>query len=280
MTDLSFLGHLSTDYLAGSSAALLWMSLTSAILYRAFGAAVNTLCAQAVGASNFRLAGVWLQTTIVLSTLATIPLAVSWWFTGDLLRAIGVDPRIADLGATFARYSIVSTWPILIYECLARYYQAQKLVMPALVINFIFVFINILLNYFWVIGVGGVGGYGYVGSPLATASCRWLLLIVFWVVMHYGLNAKQCWHGWTWECMASNRLKVMLLEQFLPLTLGMAMEELQLEVIALMGQPAGRGGVGYTERSNNAVCCLLFFLHRHLLRHCRPHRTLPGCGPS
>ena len=239
MTDISFLGHLSTDYLAGSSAALLWMSLTSAILYRAFGAAVNTLCAQAVGAGNYRLVGVWLQTSLVLSTVATIPLAVSWWFTGDLLRAIGVSAPIADLAATFARYSILSTWPILIYECLARYYQAQKLVMPALVINFAFVFVNVLLNYFFVLGVGGVGGYGYVGSPLATASCRWLLLIVFWLVMHYGLGRKECWFGWTWECIARHRLKVLFVQQFLPLTLGMAMEELQLEVIALMANSLG-----------------------------------------
>ena len=239
MTDLSFLGHLSTDYLAGSSAALLWMSLTSAILYRAFGAAVNTLCAQAIGASNYRLCGVWLQTSLVLSTAATIPLSVSWWFTGDLLRLIGVSEPIAELAATFARYSILSTWPILIYECLARHYQAQKLVMPALLINFAFVFVNILLNYFFVLGVAGVGGYGYVGSPMATASCRWLLLIVFWVVMHYGLGHKQCWFGWTWECVARNRLKVLFLQQFLPLTLGMAMEELQLEAIALMANRLG-----------------------------------------
>ena len=239
MTDLSFLGHLSTDYLAGSSAALLWMSLTSAILYRAFGAAVNTLCAQALGASNYRLVGVWLQTSLVLSTIATVPLSVSWWFTGDLLRLIGVSAHISDLAATFARYSILSTWPILIYECLARYYQAQKLVIPALVINFAFVFINVLLNYFFVLGLGNFGGYGYIGSPLATASCRWMLLVVFWVVMHYGLAKKQCWYGWTWECVATHRLKILFVQQFLPLTLGMAMEELQLEVIALMANSLG-----------------------------------------
>ena len=252
MTDLSFLGHLSTDYLAGSSAALLWMSLTSAILYRAFGAAVNTLCAQAVGADNHRLVGIWLQTSLVLSTIATVPLSVSWWFTGDLLRAIGVSPHIADLAATFARYSILSTWPILVYECLARYYQAQKLVVPALVINFAFVFLNILLNYFFVLGFAGYGGYGYVGSPLATATCRWLLLIVFWLVMHYGLGKKECWFGWTWECVAKQRLKVMFIEQFLPLTLGMAMEELQLEVIALMANSLGEAELA----TQNAVTTL------------------------
>ena len=252
LTDLSFLGHLSTDYLAASSAALLWMALTSAILYRAFGAAVNTLCAQALGANNHRLVGVWLQTTLVLSTAATVPLCVSWWYTGELLRLIGVSAHIASLASTFARYSILSTWPILVYECLARFYQAQKLVVPALIINFAFVFINILLNWVFVLGAGGYGGYGFVGSPIATASCRWMLLIVLWLVMHYGLQKKECWPGWTWECVAAARLKVVFIQQFLPLTLGMAMEELQLEVIALMANSLGEAELA----TQNAVTTL------------------------
>jgi MATE family multidrug resistance protein len=126
LTDLSFLGHLSTDYLAGSSAAFLWMNITSAILYRAFGTSVNTLCAQAFGAGNLRLVGVWLQLSIVLNTVATLPLAVCWWYTGDLLRLIGVQDNIAALANTFARYSICSTWPILIYECISRSAQAGQ----------------------------------------------------------------------------------------------------------------------------------------------------------
>jgi Na+-driven multidrug efflux pump len=42
-------GHLDTDYLAASSAALVWMNIISAFLYRSFGSALNTLCAQALG---------------------------------------------------------------------------------------------------------------------------------------------------------------------------------------------------------------------------------------
>ena len=239
LTDLSFLGHLSTDALAGSSAALLWMNLTSAVLYRAFGTAVNTLCAQAYGAGNMPLVGLWLQLSIVLNTAATIPLAVSWWFTGDMLRLIGVSLDMADYAATFARWSITSTWPILIYECLSRYFQAQGVVIPALTINFALVFGNIGLNYWFVLGVGGYGGWGFVGSPLATATCRWILLLVFWAYMFLVRDSRQCWHGWSRRCLERERVRVMLVDQFLPLTLGFALEEFQLELISVFAVRLG-----------------------------------------
>ena len=195
LTDLSFLGHLSTDALASSSAALLVMNLTSAILYRAFGTAVNTLCAQAYGAENWELVGVWLQLSVVLNTLATIPLSISWWFTGDFLRLIGVEESLAVSASIFARWSIWSVWPILIYECLSRYFQAQGVVLPALVINFVLVFTNIFLNWLLIFGAGGWGGLGYVGSPLATAACKWILLIAFWGWMFLVRDSSKCWHG-------------------------------------------------------------------------------------
>ena len=57
-------GHLQANdtevaYLAASSAALVWMNITSAALYRGFGTALNALCAQAYGARNYHLVGVW-----------------------------------------------------------------------------------------------------------------------------------------------------------------------------------------------------------------------------
>ena len=239
LTDLSFLGHLSTTALAGSSAALLWMGLTSAILYRAFGTAVNTLCAQAYGAGNMELVGHWLQLSVLLNTIATVPLSVSWWWTGDLLRLIGVDEELASSASLFARWSVTSTWPILVYECLSRYFQAQGVVVPALTINFVLVFVNIALNYFFVLGIAGYGGWGYVGSPLATAACRWLLLAVFWLYMFYVRDSRECWRGWSWRCVERERVRVMMVDQFLPLTLGIALEELQLQLISVFAVRLG-----------------------------------------
>ena len=95
--------------------------------------------------------GHWLQLSVLLNTAATVPLAVSWWWTGGLLRLIGVEEELAEYASVFARWSVTSTWPILIYECLSRYFQAQGVVVPALTINFALVFVNIGLNYFCVL---------------------------------------------------------------------------------------------------------------------------------
>ena len=115
---------------------------------------------------------------------------------------------------------------------MVSYYQAQQVVMPALVVNFAFVFVNIVLNYVFVLGVGGLGGWGFIGSPIATASCRWLLLAVYWSYMFLWQRRTECWYGWTRRCLDRQRVRIMLVAQFLPLTLGFALEEFQLELIS------------------------------------------------
>ncbi len=59
VTDLAMIDHKDKDYLTAASAAAIWMSITSAFLYRSFGGSLNSLCAQAFGAGSFRLVGLW-----------------------------------------------------------------------------------------------------------------------------------------------------------------------------------------------------------------------------
>jgi MATE family multidrug resistance protein len=67
---------------------------------------LNTLCAQAYGAKNFKLVGIWFQVSIVLFTLMALILAAIWSLTteyilrlfnfGDDITRLGTEVRQAD----------------------------------------------------------------------------------------------------------------------------------------------------------------------------------------
>jgi len=89
MTNVVVLGHLGTDELAGSAFATIVTSMSSVILWQGFGDALITLTSQAIGAKNPKLAGVWLQTSILAISLMSIPVGLCWWYTEDLLKLTG-----------------------------------------------------------------------------------------------------------------------------------------------------------------------------------------------
>jgi Na+-driven multidrug efflux pump len=141
--DLAFLGHLNSNDLAAASVATLWLSVTSTFLWQGFSSAMSalvsqvsmcptlrqltsaasgcwlasawlcslpfpqmkhaSLCFQALGCKNYRLAGEWLQQTLFHSTIWCIFVGIMWWYTADILHSLGFHHTAARAGL-FSRY--------------------------------------------------------------------------------------------------------------------------------------------------------------------------------
>lgn len=258
LTDLAVLGHLGTNELAAAALANVWINVTSAFLYRGFAGALNPLCAQAYGAGNYRLVGLWLQQGLVASTIFSIPCALTWVYTENILIYAGVDNEVAHLAGVFSNYSILWLWPTVWYMCLKCYFESQKIVMPALWINGFFLIINLVLNIVFVYGIEGYwDGWGYKGSPLATAASRLGNLVVFYVYcVHYKKYHKKTWPGWTWAAFKAKRVSEYMCKQVLPLSIGALLEEWQLEVISLMAAKLGDAQIA----TNSVMTEVFFFL--------------------
>jgi hypothetical protein len=259
VTDVAVLGHKDTDFLAAAASALIWTNVTSAFLYRAYGSALSTLCSQSYGAGNFQLVGYWLQQGLVFSTVSSLFVAVLWWFTADVLRLIAIDSDIAALGGTFARWSILWLLPQIWMECLQRYFQSIHVIFPALVLNAVFVVVNAGLNLLLIFGLpsgwfpsflsssihsDGWSGLGFIGSPIATAISRWLMLICFWVyTCVYKRYHAQTWgEGWNLTrtaAMHPQRVRQYLLQQCLPSAIGVCLEEFNLQIVAIFATHLG-----------------------------------------
>eukprot|EP00457_Paulinella_chromatophora_P001648 gb/GEZN01001650.1/.p1 GENE.gb/GEZN01001650.1/~~gb/GEZN01001650.1/.p1 ORF type:complete len:627 (+),score=59.58 gb/GEZN01001650.1/:277-2157(+) len=264
VTDTALVGHLDSadnaDYLAAAALSNVWMSMTFMICIRGFGDALNVLCGQALGAKNYELVGLWLQQAIIWVSLFCIPIAALWvWATGPLLSLVGISGNVLSLTILYTRISVMWLWPALTTTMLQRFFQAQKIVMPSLYTNFVFVWVNLALNYILIFGIPGViTGLGFIGSPLATGLSRWGQM-VFYVgyTVGYKKYHQPVWGGWNLRrAMRVARIKEYLLRQALPTICACALEEYQLEIISLFAAYLGTSAMA----SLSASLQLYFFL--------------------
>jgi MATE family multidrug resistance protein len=184
ITDTAFVGHLrrddaypgatSVDFLSATSLALTWQGITSIVCFNGGPPALSTLAGQAFGARNLPLMGAWLHLSLLYSLVAALPVAASWWFTADVLRI--ALPRHAcsetclALAEAFSQRSLIWLFPTTAYFSFNTFLTCQKIVRPQMLISVAAAALNAVLNYLFIYKLG----FGYLGSPLATATTRWL----------------------------------------------------------------------------------------------------------
>jgi MATE family multidrug resistance protein len=224
-TDTAFVGHIdfgeepAYKYLAAASLSQMCQLIVLAPPC-AFSFAVNPLVAQALGAGNKRLAGMWFQLSLVFGLIANVVPIVLFFFIGDALRLLKFEGTIASLGQTFATHSVYWIVPNLWYQCMRFYFQAQGMPRPAMVNNIIFVFVNFFLNWFFIRGLhvphaGGTipifEGLGFVGAPISLSVSRVLQPTVYAIYM-FGIKRahSETWPGWTSEFLAWGRIRAYL----------------------------------------------------------------------
>jgi len=228
LVDLVFLGHLGTQYLAAAGLANMFIVITSAWMWKSFGSALNTLCAQARGAGSPYLQGTYLSLSTVVTVAMCVPIAVAWQYTGRVMAALGYDGEVTGLAGTFAAWFTIGLLPTQLYNNAASYLQNLGAVYVVLAINVVMVAANAGLNYLLIYGVGGVGGLGFIGSPLATSITAWASLAG---VMGYAAWSRVLAGNWR-VCdpeVASRRRLGTFLAQAGPIAVGNLLEDLQLQ---------------------------------------------------
>lgn len=242
--DLAIIGRfLGTDALTGASLALTVQFTTMGFITMGFGDAVPSLCSQAVGAGNKALIGTWLQLGLLCCTVACVPVLTVWWFTGPLLRLVGVDDHIANLAGTFSRWSILRMWPQCAYYCLKMSLSAQKLVKPDLVVNAVLVPVTWGLNLLFVRGAFGWDGMGLRGAALSNTAARFLVLFGVWLYAYVCGYFKGTWKGWDLRAVCQRARVRRFMKIALPAMLRSTVDLGQVQVVALLATKLGSAAV-------------------------------------
>lgn len=255
-TDTAFLGHLGTKELTAASFGNTWNQFLSNIAF-APGYALNSLGSQAIGAGNPKLAGVWLQLAIFITTIICIPVLVGYLFTKPVIALMVDSDGVPELAQEFNHVSILVLWPMVMYMIIRQYFQSMQIVTPAMVVSGLTVGVNYLMNYLFV-PLDGPFRWGLKGSPFATFISMLFQIGCFtlYTMVIKGYH-KPYWGGWSWDFLEKSRV-ARFSKMVIPMAIGIVLENSGLQLISFS---TGRIGTKDTREAliaGNAILASLW----------------------
>lgn len=177
--------------LAAVSLASMTFNITSSI-FVGMATCLETLCSQAYGAKNYKLVGLYFQKCFMLISVFNLPLLAVWWNSAYFLNFIVTDPRLSLLAQSYLRIMSFATPAYIFFETAKRYLQSQKIFVAGQYVLFIVAPLNIVFNYVFV--WSKTFGMGFIGAPIAAASCYILSALLLLIYMTF-IDGYQCWFG-------------------------------------------------------------------------------------
>ncbi|TMW63671.1 hypothetical protein Poli38472_002612 [Pythium oligandrum] len=185
----------STQILAALGLAELVDLLLVNSVVNGLSAALETVCAQAVGGKRYLEVWLTLQAGALMFT-ASLPVLVTIFFNGGaILRLVGQDPEIAQTAATILRLAAVSLPLTMIQAVQKTLLQAQNVTTPLAISTTISYLASLPLAYalgFWT----PLGYIGIYASNIINNAVRVLVLMFF--IMRTPV-CHESWPGWMLE---------------------------------------------------------------------------------
>lgn len=191
-------GHLGELELGSVTLGVMFVQVTGVAPAFGLAMAVDTLCAQAFGANEKKTLGVILQRGLVIEFLLFIPIAIVWAFCGHILALAGQDPAVVALTTKYVWMMLPGLYPLVAYEVLKKYLQAQHLVLPPMYVAIFANIWNAFANWFFVYQIG----WGFIGAPFARMTTNVLLPVFMIIYIVYSKKCVDTWGGWSRECFS------------------------------------------------------------------------------
>uniref|UniRef100_J3MEB7 Protein DETOXIFICATION n=1 Tax=Oryza brachyantha TaxID=4533 RepID=J3MEB7_ORYBR len=227
MISVMYVGHLGELPLAGASMASSFASVTGLSLLLGMASALDTLCGQAFGAQQFHLLGVYKQRAMLLLTVVSVPLAVVWFYTGDILLALGQDADIAAEAGAYARWMIPALFAYGLLQCHVRFLQTQNIVLPVMASAGAAALCHLLVCWLLVYAAG----MGSKGAALSNAVSYWINVAILAVYVRVSTSCKKTWTGFSAEAF---RDALSFFRLAIPSALMVCLEMWSFELIVLL----------------------------------------------
>ncbi|KAK6526771.1 hypothetical protein TWF281_009974 [Arthrobotrys megalospora] len=185
-------GKLGTNELAAVSLASMTSNITGYTIYQGLATSLDTLCSQAYGSGKKKLVGLHMQRCFWFLLLITVPIAIVWQFSEQILRPIVPDPELCRLAGGYLRVLAFGAPGYAAWEVGKRFVQAQGIFMASTYILLICAPVNALLNYLLV--WHPVIGFGFLGAPTAVVITNWLMPLLLFLYVTF-IRGSECWGG-------------------------------------------------------------------------------------
>lgn len=162
-----------------------------------FGSAMDTFCGQAFGAGRYNMLGIHMQRAMLVLTVASVPLAFIWAYTGAILLALGQDPDVSNEAGSYARWMIPNLFGYAFLQCLVRFLQTQSVVTPMMAGSGATALLHVLIC--WVLVFKS--GLGSRGAAVANCISCWINVAILAVYVRISPTCKKTWTGFSKEAL-------------------------------------------------------------------------------
>ncbi|KAG8080458.1 hypothetical protein GUJ93_ZPchr0007g4423 [Zizania palustris] len=195
LVSVMFSGHLGDVPLAGATLGNSWATVTGYAFVTGLSGALETLCGQAYGARMYRMLGLYLQSSLIMTAAVSVLISVLWCFTEPLLLLLRQDPEVSLAAAAFVRAQVPGLFAFSFLQCLLRYLQTQSVVVPLVVCSLAPFLLHVALAHLLV----NVLGLGLAGASAAISVTFW---VSFLMLLAYVLRSEKfadTWNGFSAE---------------------------------------------------------------------------------
>jgi MATE family multidrug resistance protein len=181
--------------------------------------------------------GLVLQRALAVCWTVCLAVAALWAASHPLLLALGQAPEIASAASRYLILCIPCLFISTAMECMKKYLQAQRAVLPAMGAAGVATALSPLIFWYFVIRQGmGLDGAAYAFILCQVLTCAGLLGYVIYRAAKQRGQPQQTWPGWSG---AAFQRWPEYLSYGIPAAAMICMEWWAYEVVILM---AGEGG--------------------------------------
>ncbi|KAI3466099.1 hypothetical protein Pfo_022762 [Paulownia fortunei] len=198
LVSVMFAGHLGELELAGSNLANSWAAVSGFALLVGLSGALETLCGQGYGAKLYRMLGVYLQASCIITIIFTVAVSVLWWYSDFILTFLHQDPEIAKAAGLYLKYLIPGLFAYGFLQNILRFLQTQSVVLPLVVCSLVPLALHIGIAYALV----HCTTLEYRGAPLAASISLWISVLMLGLYVLKAKKFEQTWEGFTSESLS------------------------------------------------------------------------------
>ncbi|EOY13049.1 MATE efflux family protein [Theobroma cacao] len=227
LVSVMFAGHLGELELAGATLANSWATVSGFAFMIGLSGALETLCGQGFGAKTYRVLGIYLQASCIISCLFSIIISIIWFYTEPILILLHQEPQIAKKADLYIKYLIPAVFAFGFIQNVLRFLQTQSILMPLV----LFSGLPLALHFGIVYTLVHWTSLGFKGASLASSISLWISFIF---LATYVVCSKKFEHTWGGFSSESFRHIVTNLRLSLPSAAMVCLEYWAFEILVLI----------------------------------------------
>ncbi|KAH7544117.1 hypothetical protein ACOSQ2_031149 [Xanthoceras sorbifolium] len=195
LVSVMYAGHLGQLELAGATLANSWATVTGFAFMTGLSGALETFCGQGFGAKVYRMLGIYLQASCIISFFLSVVVSICWFYTEPILILLQQDPNISKTAALYVRYLIPGLFAYGFLQNILRFLQTQSVVMPLVLLSALPMALHFGIAYALVHWTS----LGFKGASLAVSISLWISILLLAMYVLCAKKFEHTWHGFSFE---------------------------------------------------------------------------------